>query len=152
MWAWLSFSRRKGWSKQKTKKSDLKNILQKFGKKSSLRITFMVVTATVCLFFFFFCGVLTGFSWDFPSLWVARDLVTTYHDSTACAHVPWTCETDAYRFSPSSIFRSCCKSLIDTKYSAHSCACWASVEFQISADVPWRARLSLWACRQASFS
>lgn len=38
---------------KKQKKSDLKNILQKFGKKSSLRITFMVVTATVCLFFFF---------------------------------------------------------------------------------------------------
>lgn len=39
-------------NKKQKKKSDLKNILQKFGKKSSLRITFMVVTATVCLFFF----------------------------------------------------------------------------------------------------
>ena len=40
------------------------------------------------LVFFFFFGVLSCFSCVFPSLLVARDLVTTYHDSTACAHVP----------------------------------------------------------------
>lgn len=84
----------------------------------------------------------------FP-LW---DLTKTYHPVIASSHVRTLTSHPWAKFSPSPVPRACTMRPIPSRWSAHCCAWWASVSSQVSGLAPWRARLALWADRQAFLS